>query len=65
MCLDLKSNVSGFLRLSLRPFLGGTRTASTNSPAMKGLNTLARKVSKYFDDDDELMLNVLRCYLTY
>ena len=33
----LKSNLSGFVRLALRPFLGGTRPGSTISSAGKGL----------------------------
>ena len=33
----LKSNLSGFVRLALRPFLGGTRPGSTISSARKGL----------------------------
>ena len=30
-------NISGMLRIALIPFLGGTGTGSTNSPAGKGL----------------------------
>ena len=38
----LKLNVSDSLRLSLRPFSGGTKTGGTNTTAEKGLKAVKK-----------------------
>ena len=49
----LKLTVSGSLRLSLRPFLGGTKTGGTNTTAEKGLKTVKNEVRNETNVNEE------------